>query len=132
MRVVRYLLAAAGLAVALAVLASPVSAQRNSMSFTSFIDALNNNDATALAQHVSASFTLTFAGGSTLSGDDAQDALLLLDRPIQVKSVKAVDMQNGEAELIFGSGQGYNVSFTGARGGQLATLTIGATPGATP
>jgi hypothetical protein len=127
MRVPRILAVLVFLAVGVASSTSRATAQQNNNSFKNFIDVLNTGDAAMVQTHLASDFSLTFTGGTTVTGSEAVDMLLLLDRPIAIDSVSSDGggSHGGTAHLTFGSGQQYTVTFTGAMGGNLASLTIG-------
>jgi hypothetical protein len=94
-------------------------------SFSALIDALNAANQAEVQTHLSPSFTLTFTGGTTVTGSEALQMLMLLDTPITIVSATAGGDQKGSAVLEFGGkGLMYTVSYTGARGGMFATWTI--------
>ena len=76
--------------------------QQNGNTFRSLIEALNAEDAVGVQAHLADDFSLTFVGGTTVSGTEAQHLLLLLDTPITVLSVTPGGMQNGAAQIDFG------------------------------
>jgi hypothetical protein len=124
------MIAIAALAFAAAGLLTAVgdgAAQMNGGSFRALIAALNADDRAAVQVHLAETFQLTFTGGTTVSGDDAVQILMLLDTPIDIVSVTPGGDQKGTAVLTFGNTtEHYTVDYTGARGGKVATITISA------
>src|SRR5204862_2196206 len=115
------------LAVGVAASTSPAGAQMNDNSFKNFIDALNTGNSAMVQTHLASDFSLTFTGGTTVTGAEAVEMLLLLDRPITIDSVSSdgSGSHGGTAKLTFGSGQQYSVTFKGEMGGHLGSITIG-------
>lgn len=110
---------------ALALTAQGTDAQRNQGTLHTLIEALNAEDAVGVQAHLASDFTLTFTGGTTSTGTEAVHMLMLLDTPITIVSGTPAGMQRGSAQINFGSGTPtYTLSFTGARGGKFASITI--------
>jgi hypothetical protein len=100
-------------------------AQMNHGSFTALIDALNAEDAIGVQAHLADDFTLTMSGGTTLSGTEAVQTMMLLDTPINVVSVTPGGMSKGTAVVEFGGvPPQYTVTYTGGRDGKFASWTI--------
>lgn len=101
------------------------AAQQNQGTLHTMIDALNAANQSEVQSHLSDDFQLTFTGGTTVSGQEALDMLMLLDTPITVVSSTPGGDQKGSAVLEFGGkGLMYTLDYTGARGGKFATWTI--------
>lgn len=101
------------------------AAQRNTGTLHSMIDALNAANQEEVQSHLADDFQLTFTGGTTVSGQEALDLLMLLDIPITIVSATPGGNQKGTAVLEFGGkGLMYTVDYTGARGGKFATWTV--------
>ena len=100
-------------------------AQRNAGTFHAFVEALNADDAVGVQAHLADDFTLTFVGGTTLTGTEAVHLLMLLDTPITAVSVTPGGMQKGTAVVEFGGvPPQYTINYTGVRGGRFASWTI--------
>jgi hypothetical protein len=122
-------LALLGLAAAALLLTAQVSsaAQQNQGTLHTMIDALNAANQDEVQAHLADNFQLTFTGGTTVSGTEALDLLMLLDTPITIVSATPGGNQKGSAVLEFGGkGLMYTLDYTGARGGKFATWTINA------
>ena len=99
--------------------------QQNAGTFHMLISALNAEDAVGVQAHLADDFSLTFVGGTTVSGAEAVHLLMLLDTPINIVSVTPAGMQHGTAVLEFGGKPPqYTVHYAGARGGKFASWTI--------
>jgi hypothetical protein len=108
-------------------------AQMNGGSFRALVAALNADDQAAVQVHLAETFQLSFSGGSTLTGDEAVQVLMLLDTPIDIVSIMPGGGQKGTAVLTFGNApEHYTVDYTGARGSKIATMTISAPSEAPP
>jgi hypothetical protein len=106
-------------------------AQMNGGSFRALIAALNADDQAAVQVHLAENFQLSFSGGSTLTGDEAVQVLMLLDTPVDIVSVTPGGQQKGTAVLTFGNApEHYTVDYTGARGSRIATMSVSAPSGA--
>ncbi len=120
-RLIAVVLAAGAIALA----AQDAHAQQNQGTLHSLIEALNAEDTVGVQAHLASDFTLTFTGGTTVTGTEAVHMLMLLDTPITLVSGTPGGMQKGTAEINFGSGTPtYTLSYTGARGGKFASITI--------
>ena len=93
--------------------------------FERMITALNANDAVGVQAHLAEDFSLTFIGGTALTGAEAAHLLLLLDTPITIVTLTPGGDQKGTAVLEFGNQPPhYTVHYTGARNGRFASWTI--------
>lgn len=131
MRIARFgVLALVGIALAAAalVVSAPASeAQMNGGSFRALIASLNADDKAAVGSHLAPDFSLTFTGGTTVTGDEGTTMLLLLDTPIDIISVTPGSGSKGSAVITFGNAEEhYTIAYTGARGGKFATWIINA------
>ena len=101
------------------------AAQQNQGTLHTLIDALNAANQSEVQSHLSDDFQLTFSGGTTVTGQEALDMLMLLDTPITIVSATPGGNQKGSAVLEFGGkGLMYTLDYTGARGGKFASWTI--------
>jgi len=129
MRFPRLLLAMIAIGAMLLTVHGSDAAQRNGGSFHTLIDALNAADQSEVQSHLADNFTLTFTGGTTATGTDALQMMMLMDTPITIVSETPGGGQKGAAVLEFGGkGLYYTVDYTGARGGKFATWTISDPP----
>jgi hypothetical protein len=93
--------------------------------FNSVIYALNANDRAAVASHLAPNFQLTFTGGTTVTGTEALDMLMLLDTPIKIVFSGPTGNLTGSAVVTFDADPiEYAIEYTLAPDGKFATWTI--------
>lgn len=127
MRLPRLLVIALAAAAVLVTSQATSAAQQNQGTLHTMVDALNAANQDEVQSHLADDFQLTFTGGTTVSGAEALDLLMLLDTPITIVSSTPGGNQKGSAVLEFGGkGLMYTLDYTGARGGKFATWTINA------
>lgn len=124
MHIPRLLLAVTLTVGAFSLTASSSNAQGMATTFRNFIDAVNTRDVNQVRPFLDDTFTLTFTGGTSVTGTEAEQMLMLLDAPIVIVSVRPAGGGSGQAVLQFGDAAShYGVEYTGAMA-RIASLTI--------